>query len=391
MIPVKLSQLAIAIARLSARILPPTMRQWGFAIQYEVEAIERADKATMFALGCLGFALHQSVIFHALRPLQLLAGSGVHAGQEAIMFNISNDLFQRPRRMVGLSAIMATGLGLVYMNVAGAPASYPAMNSGALVLGFVVAGIIALSARSLRLSAGTMSVALSAFLLFTSLFGVPLAGATRWIILGGLSVQPSLLILPVMAIGFARSRDILSTVAVVIASLALAIQPDRGMSGALAAAMVVLALMRPQRNAVIAALAAVAGFVASMLQADSLPAVPYVDQILYSSFDVHPLAGLAVLAGAALMILPSIIGGLYDSDRREAYAVFGMVWLAVIVAAALGNYPTPLMGYGGSAIIGYVVSQFGLPLHTSLDAVDRGDVDTSAIESDQHDLHMGFA
>jgi hypothetical protein len=390
-IPEKRNQMAVAIARLSTRILPPAMRQWGFAIQYEVEAIESADRATMFALGCLRFALHQALIFHVLRPLQLMAGSGVHANREAITMNIRNDLFQYPRRMTGFCAVVATGLGLVYMHVAGAPAAYLAMNVCALVIGFLLAGITALGARPVQLSAGAISLILAALLLFTSLFGMSASGATRWIAVGGLAVQLSLLIVPVMAICFARSPDLLSTLGVAIASLALAIQPDRGMSGALAAGTVVLALMRPERNSMIAAGAAISGFVASMMQADILPATPYVDQILYSSFDVHPLAGMAVLAGVVLMILPSVIGGLYDADHRETYAVFGTVWLAVIVAAALGNYPTPLVGYGGSAIIGYVISLLGLPPRTNLDALDWQEVGISANEPEQHDLRMGFS
>jgi hypothetical protein len=64
----------------------------------------------------------------------------------------------------------------------------------------------------------------------------------------------------------------------------------------------------------------------------------------------------------------------------------------VIVAAALGNYPTPLVGYGGSAIIGYVVSLLGLPPRTNLDALDRQEVDTSGSAPEpQHNLRMGFA
>jgi Cell cycle protein len=390
-IPANRNQVALAIARLSTRILPPTMRQWGFAMQNEVEAIERADRATMFALGCLGFALQQALIFQVLRPLQFMAGSGVHADQEAIIMNIRDDLLQHPKRMAAFCAITATALGLVYMNVAGAPVAYLAMNLSALVIGFLLAGIAALCARSARLSAGAISLILAVLLLLTSLFGTTAGGATRWIALGSLSVQPSLLILPVMTICFAHSRDMPSTVAVAIASLALAVQPDRGMSGALTSGMLVLALVRPEKNTMIAAAAAISGFVASMLQADVQPAMPYVDQILYSSFDVHPLAGMAVLAGAALMVIPSIIGGLYDIDRLETYAVFGVVWLAVIVAAALGNYPTPLVGYGGSAIIGYIVSLLGLPQRRNLNALDRQEVDTSVSAPEQHDLRMGFA
>jgi hypothetical protein len=33
----------------------------------------------------------------------------------------------------------------------------------------------------------------------------------------------------------------------------------------------------------------------------------------------------------------------------------------VAAAAALGNYPTPLVGYGGSAVLGYLLSVALLP------------------------------
>jgi hypothetical protein len=41
--------------------------------------------------------------------------------------------------------------------------------------------------------------------------------------------------------------------------------------------------------------------------------------------------------------------------------VFGTIWFSAVAAAALGNYPTPLVGYGGSAIVGYLFSVAMLP------------------------------
>jgi hypothetical protein len=38
------------------------------------------------------------------------------------------------------------------------------------------------------------------------------------------------------------------------------------------------------------------------------------------------------------------------------------------MAAALGNYPTPIVGYGGSAIIGYALSLLALPKLAGLPA-----------------------
>ena len=103
------------------------------------------------------------------------------------------------------------------------------------------------------------------------------------------------------------------------------------------------------------------GFCATMILADSSQAMPFVDQIFFTSFAVHPGAGLMVWCGAALMLAPAILGFARDHRHRLAYATFGAVWLTVIAAAALGNYPTPLVGYGGSAILGYLIGLICLP------------------------------
>jgi hypothetical protein len=389
--PAPIKHFARVIALLAIRIMPPEIRQWGIAMRYEVEIIERADRAVMFAFGCLAFACRQALIFYVLRPALLTVGATSFTIQEASMMNLQNNLLQHPQRIGAICGILATGLGLVYMGIAGAPVSYLAMNISALLIGFLLAGIVALIARSGQLRAGTASLALGTILLLTSLFGIEAGGATRWISLGGVALQPGLIILPVVAISFAACRDALSTASLILASLAVAIQPDRAMSGALAAGMLTLTLIKPDRHSLIATGAASCGFMATMLQVDIQPAMPYVDQILYSSFDVHPLAGMAVLAGASLMILPSVIGRLYDSDQQHIFAVFGVVWLSIIVAAALGNYPTPLVGYGGSAIIGYFVSLIALPKRASPERLDTRETAVITKERDQHNLCLGLS
>ena len=53
---------------------------------------------------------------------------------------------------------------------------------------------------------------------------------------------------------------------------------------------------------------AVTAFLVSMMRTDMLPAVPYVDQILFTAFDVHILAGAAVWLGALLLLVAPILG-----------------------------------------------------------------------------------
>lgn len=255
-----------------------------------------------------------------------------------------------------LCACVATVLGLAYMAMGGAPGRYLMINAGALAFGLVALAILALADRRGHLAAGPVNMSLGLILLATSVWGVTGGEVTRWLALGSLIVQPSLMAVPLMAVLFARSRDTLSLAGVVLAALALALQPDRGMAGALATALAVLALVRPHPVVLTAAAAAGVGFGVTLVRADRSPAMPFVDQILYSSFDIHPLAGTAVVLGLALLVLPVLAAIRADPIERSAYAVFGAVWAGIIAAAALGNHPTPLVGYGGSAVVGYLLS-----------------------------------
>ena len=271
----------------------------------------------------------------------------------------------RPRLLTALCATAAIALGMAWMRAAGAPLSYLGMNGAALLLGLLAIGVAKEASRIVLIPGATIALVLAGGLLLTSLFGVSADGARRWVSAGGVMLQPSLIVVPVIALQFVRARDRLSLLAVLTAALALALQPDRAMAGALAAAMAALALVRPGREVVIAMAAAIAGFTATLVRPDASPASLFVDGIFYSAFQVHVLAGLAVVGGAALMIVPAIVGCVRDRDNRAFYAVFGAVWAAVIAAAALGNYPTPLVGYSGSAILGYLLSGIGLPRRTA--------------------------
>lgn len=260
-----------------------------------------------------------------------------------------------PRSIGIASAVGAVGLGLVYMTLAGAPLRYLGMNVAALAIGLVAFAATGRFVRQAGRLPGVVTLALGAALLATALFGISVEGASRWIRLGSVVLQPSLIIVPFIAVAFAQARGPFAMAGLVLAALALAIQPDRAMAGVLAAGLAALAIAKPDRWTASASIAAVVAFGATFLRADTLPPVPFVDQVFYTAFGVHALAGVAVLAGALLLLVPALAASL-DQDRREVHAVFAAVWLAVIAAAALGNYPTPLVGYGVSAILGYLLS-----------------------------------
>ncbi len=330
---------AALVGRLLPHVYPGDQSSWARAMRFEIEAVEGDGAALIFALGCLWGGVRErcSGLGEGVNVMRI---GGMNAGAIGI-----------------LCAFAATCLGILYLVAAGAPLRYPVVNAAAFLLGLVaLRGLIAAGAEAGR-HLGALLVVLGASMLAVALLGSSADGAARWIWVGPLSVQLSLVLLPAMLVAFARSPDALGSLGIGIAAAALALQPDRAMAGVLALGLAVLAATRPSRASIGVLAIALGAFAISLFRPDSLPAVPFVDEILFTSFDVHPLAGIAVLLGVLLLLVPAF------AARRSGPAslVFGAVWLGCIAAAALGNYPTPVVGYGGSAILGYLLSLVWLP------------------------------
>jgi len=327
----------------------------------ELAEISHDGAALRFAAGCLGAVL-------ALAIKERL--KSIWAAARGVLFPLApsiwslltmNSISARPRLLGLICGAGAVGMGMAYMLAAGAPSRYLLVNLAALVVGATAWLALSRTGGSRLASAGIATLALAVPLLATALFGVAVDGASRWVSIGPLNLQVSLIVLPTIVVLYARRPDALGTAGVLAAALALATQPDRAMAGVLLAGLVGLVFAKPGRLAMMAAAASILAFGWTLLTPDSLPAAAYVDRILYSAFDVHPLAGLAVVIGAAALVMPALIGLSRGAGERPALLAFGGCWSGVVAAAALGNYPTPLVGYGGSAVLGYLLSVALLP------------------------------
>lgn len=378
-----MSGLRRGLADLACRVLqatlPSSLQSWGWAVRCETAGIPDDTKALLFALDSLCGLMPRALASHLLQPFTSLTGDGAPLSEGSITMNIYDVAMSRPRALGIVCAIGAVILGLAYMVFAGAPTRYLGINLGALAIGLTMLAMLGRNAAVGQRWTGGAIIAMAGALLATAFLGSAVDGVARWVNLGGLAIQPSLVLLPVMLVAFSRARGVLATTGIITAAAAMALQPDRAMAGMLALCLAALAIMRPDRHVVVALVAGVTGFAVTLVRADTLSAVPYVDQILYSSFNVHAGAGLAVLGGSALLLVPAVIGWTRDAGNRATYAAFGAVWFAAIIAAALGNYPTPVVGYGGSAIIGYALSLFALPkqagVHAGVAFQTRGETD----------------
>ena len=120
-------------------------------------------------------------------------------------------------------------------------------------------------------------------------------------------------------------------------------------------------LLHRNRQVALVLAASALGFLTTLVRADSLPPVRFAEGVFTQTWQMHPLLGIAVASAGALLLLPAAAFCTRHEDAVRQCAVFGAIWLAIILAAVIGNYPTPLVGYGGSAIIGYLLSACMLP------------------------------
>jgi cell division protein FtsW (lipid II flippase) len=353
--------LASQMLSVASGLLPAHLASWSRAMGREMAEIADDRAAVAFAGGCLRAVLALAVtarfrsLSAAARGLLLpLANSNWR------ILNM-NTLSTRPRLLGLICGAGAVGMGLMYMLAAGAPSRYLLVNCFALVLGATAWLMLGRTARSRLAAAGPVTLVLALPLLLTALFGVAVDGASRWVNVGPLSLQVSLILLPALVVVYSRRPDGIGAAGMIVAALALALQPDRAMAGVLMAGLAGLVVLRPSRFTIVAAAASALAFVWTLLMPDTLPAVHFVDRVLYTAFDVHPLAGFAVVTGAAALVVPAAIGAGSAASQRPVLWAFGGCWAGVIAGAALGNYPTPLVGYGGSAVLGYLLSVALLP------------------------------
>jgi hypothetical protein len=350
-------RLATRILAAASRLLPPRLSSWSRAMAHELMAIGDDRSALLFAAGCLRAAFFLALAERLDAARAILFPPSTFGRS----FPIMNGILAQPRLLGLICGAAAVGIGMAYMGAAGAPSRYLLVNFAALVLGATAWLALGRTARSSLAGTGPAILALSVPLLLTAWFGVAVEGASRWVGAGPLVLQVSLILVPVMIVLYARRPDPAGTAGMAAAALALALQPDRAMAGVLAVALLALAFETRGRLALLAAAASIPAFGWTLLTPDRLGASAFVDRVLYAAFDVHPLAGAAVVAGAAALVVPPLVSLAKGLGDRAVLLAFCGCWSAVAAAAALGDYPTPLVGYGGSAVLGYLLSVALLP------------------------------
>jgi cell division protein FtsW (lipid II flippase) len=343
----------VALARFFARIghvLPREHAQWLDAIASELHQIVDDRAALAFALsGYSGVArmivaAQFASLLSQFKWLSALAGSLVVLMGCGLMWR--NDV---PKTVV-LMQIGALGVALVFMVIASSMTqsfnlhrtrTHPDTPEDHISLCVLSAGVL---------------------ILYTAIEGQAANGVSRWLSIGGtgISIQPSVMLMPAMLIAAAILRNALATIGVALAFLGLAFQGDAllAFASAMAIAISLLAARRTCWLTFVLLVYALLCCVVALRNAVTLPPVAHVDQALQSAFAWTPFAGFAALGMAIFTIFPPQKNLARHIRNNTAVQIHATVWGTLIAASALGLQatPLPLLSFGGSAIIGFFLS-----------------------------------
>lgn len=252
-------------------------------------------------------------------------------------------------------AAAAVITGCLLLGALGAPLRMPLMNFAALLIGFAILAIIGIVRRAgLPAGAGDAAFLLLALSIAAPiLFGESLEGVSRWIVVAGVTIQPASIAAPAVAVGLALRPSPARAAACVIAAAGIALQPDPA-----AAAMLFLgtaaplAVRRRHMSSMSACAASGVALAIAVARTPSLPPVPFVEGVFARALAAGVLPTALALIGTAVALLPSVL----TAGRHKAVAfAFAGAWGAALAASLIGPYPTPILGFGGSAILGYLL------------------------------------
>jgi cell division protein FtsW (lipid II flippase) len=254
-----------------------------------------------------------------------------------------------------MAPLPALTIGLVVMSRAGVPAGIWLRNVAATLVGVLVV-VAALRYRSSSSRAlPRWLCALGLALLGVTLMTPGVAGVHRWVGLGPLDVHVGAVVLPSLLV-FLTDLDWALTVPVAALTMTvLLLQPDAAQASSFAAGWGVWAGMKRGRTAAAPITAAVIFAGATWLRNDPLQPVAYVEGIVGVAASQGAILGVASLLALALLPIPFFL-----NPKHQAGTALAVYTAGTIVAAWLGNYPVPVLGYGVSPILGYYLAVVAL-------------------------------
>ena len=185
-----------------------------------------------------------------------------------------------------------------------------------------------------------------------------LDGVHRWLSFGPINLYIASIILPLLIIHLWKlalnNRECYVIGLIFITLLILLFHPDAGQLTAFACATAII-LWKTIRNWMIKILSiilTVALGIVSWVFLDDLAPVPYVEHIIFLVADLGIFWFILGVLSLLLLLCPFFFYG----KKNIISLSLGVYFLMVMIVTLFGNFPMPIMGYGISPIIGYLIA-----------------------------------
>ncbi|WP_314067951.1 FtsW/RodA/SpoVE family cell cycle protein [uncultured Vagococcus sp.] len=215
-------------------------------------------------------------------------------------------------------------------------------------------------------------IIISIILLTCPFFTSYSSGVHRWLSIGPIMIYPASIFLPLVIIyldkTLANYPESYTLGLLVILLLILLFQPDAGQLTAFSCAISLLIFKKVDKPVLrYTSLVILLIFVGlTWLFIDNLAPVSYVENIFSLVKDMGPHWFVLGTISLILLVLPFFTLATYN----WTYFSLGLYFLAEIVVPFFGNFPMPIMGYGISPIIGYLIA-----ITYAINQSDRGTKD----------------
>lgn len=196
-------------------------------------------------------------------------------------------------------------------------------------------------------------------LLFTFI-GEGMMGVHRWISIGPIRLNIAMIVMPIIILSLWKLLKNNSwwkvAIITIFISIVLFIQPDASQLSGFAIPMIFMLYKNGDKRifSTIISLGLFILVILSWIHLDSLSPVSYVEEILNLVGNVGQAWFLLGIVSLVILPTPFI---LFPPEKLKLPSLcIGIYFIIIIISTFFGNFPVPLMGYGISPIIGYIIS-----------------------------------
>lgn len=259
-----------------------------------------------------------------------------------------------------IGPVLAVLFGMYTVYAMGIPTDVFFPNAVATILGIPLVYVLAPRWSDRRPNLVLQLSFISILLLLLCFFFPGPSEVHRWIVLGSININVSMIVLPIVLFclhQLLHEKKILHGV-VLFAAVAtiLGFQPDAGQASAFAIAALVI-FFRNKMNSKIRAAAVLISIVTVGLawnRVDLLEPVEYVEDIFYLMASLGPVGFIGMIGISLLLFVPFVFMSLKRIETVRTLSITFIVYLSTaLVITEFGHYPVPVMGAGASPVVGW--------------------------------------